>query len=297
MSYRIRDQIAKLKGIPAKHKRVLDAWASFADPDGTNIRPSKKAVAERAGINRATVYRNTDDLVEVGILVDTGNKHFYGAGHYTTVYRIDIAMLQNATLLGEKLCCKMLHRQCCKMSKTNVAKCDATIPLDPAPKPQARKEGKKAASLATLATPTVVPAEASAEPSPEAQTLALVWFKHTGCEFVPDDYARAQSLVDTEEQGSGRVEQVLYNTLCERPKSSGMDWTDFRVFADNYDLNRRKAIAWDRKMKAKSRAGDCPPAPAPPPNGRAAFEIEEDLDDDHVELPARAAFEIEEDLG
>jgi hypothetical protein len=104
MSYKIRDQIAKLKGVPAKHKRVLDAWASFADKDGTNIYASKEAVAERAGISRWTVYRNTDDLVDIGVLVDTGDTHKYGAGHYTTVYRIDIAMLQNATLVGEKLC-------------------------------------------------------------------------------------------------------------------------------------------------------------------------------------------------
>jgi hypothetical protein len=41
MSYRIRDQIAKLKGVPGKYKRVLDAWASFADKDGSNIHPSK----------------------------------------------------------------------------------------------------------------------------------------------------------------------------------------------------------------------------------------------------------------
>ena len=121
-----------------------------------------------------------------------------------------------------------------------------------------------------------VPTEASAE----VLTLASVWLTHTGCEFVPDDYSLAQALVDNEDQGYGRVEQVLFNTLVERPKSSGMDWTDFHVFADNYSLNRRKAIAWDRKMKTngKSHAVDRPPAPAPPISAKAAFEVEEDLD-------------------
>jgi hypothetical protein len=157
MSYKIRDRIAKLKGVPSKYKRVLDAWATFANKDGSNIHPSKEAVAERAGISRWTVYENTTDLIEVGVLVDTGKTHAYGAGHYTTVYCINTAMLESPTLLGEKLCSKILHRQCSKTPKTNVAKPHATLPIDPRsltltdqketpPTPEAKQVSKQVAS-------------------------------------------------------------------------------------------------------------------------------------------------------
>ena len=156
MSYKIRDQIAKLKGVPARHKRVLDAWASFADKDGTNIYASKEAVAERAGISRWTVYRNTNDLVGIGVLVDTGDTHKYGAGHYTTVYRINTKMLQNTTLVGEKLCSKMLLEQCSTMPKTNVAKCDATLVIDPRSADQEETQVSERVSETPTATTAIV---------------------------------------------------------------------------------------------------------------------------------------------
>jgi hypothetical protein len=133
--------ISKLEDVPRRHKDVLHNWATFGDPDGTNIFPEKDSVAKRAGVSRWTVYRNTKDLIEAGALVDTGEKHYWPGGHWTTVYRIDVSMLQNKTLLGEKLRSKMLlekceshvakcNKPCSKMPKSHVAKCDATYPLD-----------------------------------------------------------------------------------------------------------------------------------------------------------------------
>src|ERR1035437_643588 len=92
MSYKIVDTIKKLKGMPRKYKSVLEAWASFASKDGTGIYQSKEKVAERAGISRWTVYRQTDDLVALGILVPTG-KETYPNGHWTTTYLIDVDKL------------------------------------------------------------------------------------------------------------------------------------------------------------------------------------------------------------
>src|ERR1019366_9661095 len=114
MSSRLVTKIQDIKGIPGKHKRVLCAWAAFANNDGTSIRPKKESVAAKAGISRWTVYRNTDDLLDVGVLVDTGERHYYPNGHWTTVYRIDLAMLQNARLLGDLLRSKIRHGQCSK---------------------------------------------------------------------------------------------------------------------------------------------------------------------------------------
>src|SRR6266516_4500677 len=135
MSRQLVSKIQSIKGLPAKHKRVLLAWASFANNDGTSIRPKKESVADRAGISRWTVYKNTDDLIDVGVLVDTGEHWIYPAGHYVPVYRIDIPVLQNATQLCEKLRSKIQHGQCSKTTKSNVAKGDATQAYNSGTKP------------------------------------------------------------------------------------------------------------------------------------------------------------------
>ena len=175
MSYRIVDAIKKNKVLPGKCKRVLEAWASFANADGTNIRPSKEKVAERAGISRWTCYRRTDDLLRAGILVADLNpdgsekRRFYARGHYTTYYHIDLAVLQDATLLKEKLWSKTAKTRCSKTAKSNVAKGDATIPLDQDPiddpssvSTAVKKEGKEgSASLAPLGRSPEIKIESS----------------------------------------------------------------------------------------------------------------------------------------
>lgn len=142
MSFKIVDRIKKAKGVPGKYKRVLEAWASFGNKDGTNIRPSKESVARRAGINRSTVYRNSDKMMALGVLVPELNpddltdpvgirKHYYPNGHWTTVYRIDLdklPLLQNATEVDPNHGGKMQQRHCSKTQHTSVAKCNATIP-------------------------------------------------------------------------------------------------------------------------------------------------------------------------
>src|SRR5258708_3722619 len=103
MSRKLQARIQDIKGLPGKHKRVLLAWASFANNDGTNIFASSEIAAQKAGIARTTLYRNTLDLLRAGIMVqakshtcklDSCNKrgtHFTGQwGHYTTVYNIQV---------------------------------------------------------------------------------------------------------------------------------------------------------------------------------------------------------------
>jgi hypothetical protein len=58
MSRKLVTTIQDIKGIPGKHKRVLLAWAAFANNDGTNIFPGKEKVAQKAGICRESVYRD-----------------------------------------------------------------------------------------------------------------------------------------------------------------------------------------------------------------------------------------------
>ncbi len=135
MSYKLVDKIKK-STLPGKYKRVLEAWASFGNKDGTGIRPSKEAVARRAGVNRRTVYRHTDDLVKAGILVvDVDQKgeerrHYYGNGHYTTLFHLDAeALSQNVAFVKPEQCDILTHGQCDILSKSDVSECHATIPL------------------------------------------------------------------------------------------------------------------------------------------------------------------------
>jgi hypothetical protein len=70
MSRKLVSKIQDIKGLPAKHKRVLEGWAAFANNDGTNIFASKESVAEKKSISKWTVFRNTEDLVAAGVLVE-----------------------------------------------------------------------------------------------------------------------------------------------------------------------------------------------------------------------------------
>ena len=108
MSSRLVTKIQDIKGMSGKHKRVLQAWAAFANNDGTNIFASKESVANKAGISRSTIYHNTEDLMKVGILVQAekhtckiptcnkGGTHFTGRwGRYTVAYDINVSALEN----------------------------------------------------------------------------------------------------------------------------------------------------------------------------------------------------------
>ncbi len=96
-------------------------------------------------MSRDTVYRNTAELVSLGLLVESsshvckiancnkGRTHFTGKwGHYTVAYNLNvpkIAELQNAErcLSGNSL--KVGVAKC---RKVNVAKSDTTLPIETA---------------------------------------------------------------------------------------------------------------------------------------------------------------------
>jgi hypothetical protein len=142
MSKKLQAQIQDIKRLPGKHKRVLLSMASHARNDGTNIWASKDTIGDGAGVSRWTVYRNLEDLLDVGVVVEAnshtcrnpdcnGAYHYMVNGHYTRAYNIDTAVLQNAIQLREKLRSKMQHGQRSKTPKTNVAKCDANQGVTP----------------------------------------------------------------------------------------------------------------------------------------------------------------------
>jgi hypothetical protein len=165
MSKKLQVQIQDIKRIPGKHKRVLLALASHARNDGTNIWASKETIGHGAGVSRWTVYRNLDDLLAVGVLVEAdshtcknpecnGAYHYMVNGHYTRAYNINVAMLQNATKLINELRSKMRHGQCSKMPKTHVAKRDANQGVSPSVETGEKTESSALTSgVSLLASP------------------------------------------------------------------------------------------------------------------------------------------------
>jgi len=135
--------IIKDSKIPGKWKRILEAYAAFANNDGTNIYPAKEKLGKKAGASPDTVYRNTPDLLACGILriaeshtcrvpnCNKGATHFTGKwGHYTTVYNLHIGNLQNAeTYLSAK------YQEVCaaKCRKVGSANCGTTQAIKETP--------------------------------------------------------------------------------------------------------------------------------------------------------------------
>ena len=103
MGFKLQDKIQQMRGIPGKYKRVLTAIAQRARNEGTNFYESKDTIAAKAGVNRATVYRNIDRMVDLKVLLEAashecsnkdcpkGSKHFFMAGnHWTEAFDLNL---------------------------------------------------------------------------------------------------------------------------------------------------------------------------------------------------------------
>jgi hypothetical protein len=157
MSRKLQSQIQDIKGVPGRFKRILLAWASFANNDGTNIFPSKETVGDRAGVSRWTVYENTDILEAADVLqragshvcrndrCNKGGTHWTSQhGQYTVVYKINVAMLGNPTVLLQKIkeatVAKSNSGTVGKTQPGTVAKLDTTRAVEETPAPLGIKQ-------------------------------------------------------------------------------------------------------------------------------------------------------------
>lgn len=133
----------KDSAIPGKYKRVLEAYAAFANNDGTNIRPSQRQLGIKASVSPDTVQRNTPDLLASGILkpatehtckqphCNKGATHYAGTqGKWTLVYNLDISCLQNAVNHLAEICGKVNAAKCRKLKAAN---CGTTQALKETP--------------------------------------------------------------------------------------------------------------------------------------------------------------------
>lgn len=201
MSRKLATQI-KDSAIPGKWKRIAEAYAAFANNDGTNIYPSKEKLGKKAGCGPDTVYRQTPDLLACGLLscaqshtcrvenCNEGATHFTGVwGHYTVVYNLHIENLQNAeTYLSAK------YRKVCaaKCRKVGAANCDAT---------QALKETPASASP-TLGTPDSSALKGGSKPGSEKVPLAPEALAFSA-PVASLEKQNQKQLVGTENQKSG----------------------------------------------------------------------------------------------
>jgi hypothetical protein len=97
MSIKLMSQIWDIPTDTPAEKLVLLALADRADDDGTSIRPSKVGVAERCCLDRRTVQRIMDRLIEKKIL----NLVHERVG-MPSIYQIDVAMVNK--LVNDKGC-------------------------------------------------------------------------------------------------------------------------------------------------------------------------------------------------
>jgi hypothetical protein len=98
MSFKLVHQIKK-SPMPAPMKRILEAYCSFANRDGTNVRASETHVGKRASCSRSTVSRWTQVLTAHNLLVHERNSdgtpktHDYENGKWAYCYHINASAL------------------------------------------------------------------------------------------------------------------------------------------------------------------------------------------------------------
>lgn len=99
MSFKLVDKIKK-SNLPGPMKKVFEAYVSFGNSDGTNIRPTADAVGDRITGSRTTVARYTPRLVRLGLLVHDRNEdgsfktHSYNSeGTWAYVYHANLIPL------------------------------------------------------------------------------------------------------------------------------------------------------------------------------------------------------------
>ena len=137
--------IVKDSKIPGKYKRVLEAYAAFANNDGTNIYASQERIGGKASSSRRTIVRITPDLIASGVLrhgenhtckvkgCNGGSKHYCGHnGKWTNVYEINLGLVQNVPNLLETNCLKACESKCRKPRET-ICLTDSGIKGTPAP--------------------------------------------------------------------------------------------------------------------------------------------------------------------
>jgi hypothetical protein len=249
--------------LPGKHKRVLEAYAAFANNDGTNIYPSKDKVAKKASISRSAVYDNSGDLLKVKILVpatshtcriekcNKGATHYWGQhGKYTAVYNINLPALENEQtyLLLNQLKVGVQKQQKDGVQiqlKDGVLKLDTTQALKKTPAPLGKTqdscasheaEGRKEGRKEFLNSSVLENEPQQGRPLNEEEAkIRNAWLKAGGTVFRIDDIEKAYNVIPQ----LGGVDKLIgyIEDTFRCPKTTKVPWRDFGYWSDSMSLD------------------------------------------------------------
>lgn len=129
---------------------MLMAMANRASDDGTGIWESVPNLSEACNQSERTGWRSIETLLSKGVVVDTGEDHNCGNGHFTNIYRIEQSAI--LTLSDKMTGCQIDTQQSAKNVKAECQFDMQTYPTNQSPEPVHEKgrEGKRSA-LASLA--------------------------------------------------------------------------------------------------------------------------------------------------
>jgi hypothetical protein len=324
MSYKVVDKVFKSRiGLKGTTKYVLAAMATRANDDGSQVYPSISELAADCGITRDTVYESIDKLIALGVLIDTDKKQFWGRGHYTCVYQINVpALSTRSTVSGSPTVSPTLTQQALDSVESSDATLSAQV-RDPV-QSKVSKEVRKGVSLRStpvdvrvtksktngngslrydldelrnqgwidliLSLLPVFTIPSTPEPNPEID--AVLWLRSNG--WTPQDIASLWDWNRAHKRGS----KLEFFSLAQVVKAVQSDST------------KSILAQWHKCQDYPCKK--CPPPTPPPPSQGAAFFRVETLDDDAPKYMAgiddevvtsaedgqhaRQAFEIEEDL-
>lgn len=258
----------KDSAIPGKYKRIAEAYAAFANNDGSNIFAAQEKIGKKAGVSPDTIQRNTPDLIESGILkrgethtckiaaCNKGSWHFSGVwGRSSKVYEIQIGNLQNAVSYLTAKCGLVNAAKCRKVKAANCGTTQALKETQANPDSSAltsgnerEKEGTSSRSRSTTSSP-----ESKTE-NPDLVSDSSLLANQEQEQQQPQDqeqdwHGKAINLSEMwkqrtgspftpdeyglvssliRQQGYSVVENVLQNTLFRRPRSAKMLWGKIR---------------------------------------------------------------------
>jgi hypothetical protein len=292
MSYKLVDQIIrKSRAASGSAKAILIAMATYAEDDGTDIFPAMNNLADDAGISERTAYRAVDELLELGLINDTGNKHHWGRGHYTVEYVINLnppTVCEIDSLSSRQWQSAKLTKPPCQdgtqLNHKGFTQSEETV--------KAMNEGtSERASDASHPPSSRAGASLETEPLPEPWSQLIIDL----CPRAIDN----PKLWDREEKACTQLIDLNWEPIAVRKfwtwnvehKSGKWRFTSLSTLL--------KSVLSDSEKSGYAMFQSCELKPCricEPKKGSA----ERKVTHSHGcmgELPARAAFEIEEDLG
>lgn len=212
MSFKVINAVLE-SNLKRTHKLVMIALASYAKNDGTEARPAMSGLAKRAGISRTTAYAYLEVLGKAGIISKADDKHFYGRGHWSHVWEINLTALS-------KHCTVSNPRTVSKVRKSSVQSTDSALsnprmqirPIEQSVRKEksvqeqrSEKESEGVVAADAAPTATLRSEEETTEEFEKAVTEVADWYRKFN--FVPDETLLLKAASD--------LVEILAQRLCQ----------------------------------------------------------------------------------